>query len=226
MISRPLFTVLSLGALGAALTVPSDVEASRYHSRHRVYEVVITNLTRGQILSPPVVATHRPGFQIFEVGMPASPELAAVAEDASNAGLETLLDGNRRVSDRQSGGAPIPPGQSAAIEIRADRWSTRLSAVGMLVVTNDAFFGFNGVKLPRWGSATYRAVAYDAGSEGNSELCSQIPGPPCGNGGVRNTATAEGFVHVHAGIHGIGDLVPANHDWRNPTVQMTITRIR
>ncbi|MEL6184926.1 MAG: spondin domain-containing protein [Myxococcota bacterium] len=226
MISRPIFTALTLSALGAALTVPSDAEASRYHRRHRVYEVVITNLTRGQILSPPIVATHRPGFRIFEVGMPASPELAAVAEDAVNAGLETLLDGSSRVFDRQTGGAPIPPGQSAALEITADRWATRLSSVGMLVVTNDAFFGFNGVKLPNWGSRTYRAVAYDAGSEANTEDCDDIPGPPCGNPGVRQTVDAEGYVHVHAGIHGLADLVPSRHDWRNPTVQITITRIR
>ncbi len=59
----------------------------------------------------------------------------------------------------------------------------------------------------------------------NSEDCIYIPGPPCGNPGVRDTDGAEGFVHVHPGIHGIADLVPAAHDWRNPVALITIERI-
>lgn len=69
------------------------------------------------------------------------------------------------------------------------------------------------------------AEAYDAGSEANSESCTYIPGPPCGNAEVRDTGDAEGFVHVHAGVHGIGDLDPAMHDWRNPVAEITIKRV-
>lgn len=223
MNKTPIFAASAFALLGLGLA--SSAEARGYY-RAPVYEVVITNLTRGQILSPPVVFTHRPGYKLFEVGAPASPELAAIAEDAVNAPLETQLAADSRVVDRQTGGAPIPPGQSMALEVRGGRWATKLSAVGMLVVTNDAFFAANGVKLPRWGSKTYRVVAYDAGSEANTENCAHIPGPPCGNGGVRVTTGAEGFVHVHGGIHGGSSLTPAQHDWRNPTVQITVTRIR
>jgi hypothetical protein len=35
---------------------------------------------------------------------------------------------------------------------------------------------------------------------------------------------AEGRVLVHAGIHGIGDLVAADRDWRNPVARVTIRR--
>ena len=38
--------------------------------------------------------------------------------------------------------------------------------------------------------------------------------PHCDSGGVRDTAAAEGYVHVHAGIHSLGDLDPAIYDWR------------
>ena len=48
------------------------------------------------------------------------------------------------------------------------------------------------------------AAAYDAGSEYNSEDCAFIPGPPFGNGGVRDTDGAEGYVQILSGIHGIG----------------------
>ena len=35
----------------------------------------------------------------------------------------------------------------------------------------------------------------------------------------------EEHIHVHAGIHGGFDLDPAVFDWRNPVVEITITRI-
>ena len=56
-----------------------------------IYRVTVTNLTRGQIMSPPVVAAHSAAVDLFTPGEPASPELAAVAEDADSAGLVALL---------------------------------------------------------------------------------------------------------------------------------------
>jgi hypothetical protein len=70
-----------------------------------------------------------------------------------------------------------------------------------------------------------RSPAYDAGSEANNEDGDFIPGPPFGSGGVRDTEGAEGFVHIHSGVHGIADLDPAIYDWRNPTAEIRITRI-
>jgi len=72
------------------------------------------------------------------------------------------------------------------------------------------------------------APAYDAGSERNSEDCDYIPGPPCNNSPAHDPADAEGYVHIHAGIHGIGpdpSVDPAMHDWRNPVAKITIRRI-
>jgi hypothetical protein len=54
--------------------------------------------------------------------------------------------------------------------------------------------------------------------------CSHIPGPPCGMH-VRMPAGAEGYVYVHAGIHGTGDLNPAQFDWRNPVAKITVTKV-
>jgi hypothetical protein len=67
-------------------------------------------------------------------------------------------------------------------------------------------------------------VAYDAGSEANTELCEHIPGPPCGNQ-ARMLTGAEGFVHVHRGIHGVGDLNEAAMDWNNPVVKVVIEKM-
>ena len=70
------------------------------------------------------------------------------------------------------------------------------------------------------------APAYDAGSEQNTEACEDIPGPPCGPNDHPDVK-AEGYVHIHAGIHGIGSegVDPAMHDWRNPVAKITIERI-
>ncbi len=38
--------------------------------------------------------------------------------------------------------------------------------------------------------------------------------------------TAAAAPHIHAGIHGIGDLDPARRDWRKPVAQITIGQIR
>jgi hypothetical protein len=106
-----------------------------------------------------------------------------------------------------------------------------LSVAAMLIPTNDGFFALNGVRGPA-GSATLTFVspAYDAGSERNDELCASIPGPnfaECGGpgGGGQPAGGEEGYVHIHAGIHGIGDLDAAQRDWRNPVAQITVRRI-
>ena len=88
--------------------------------------------------------------------------------------------------------------------------------------SNDAFIGVKGARAPYAGKMVVLANAYDAGSEANSEDCGFIPGPPCGNGESRAPGGAEGFVHIHSGIHGSGDLDPAEYDWRNPVARITM----
>jgi hypothetical protein len=192
----------------------------------QTYEITVTNLTRGQIISPPVVATHN-GNQspIFTLGSPSSAELTNVAEDAVNDPLVNQLSASPNVKEVRAFGGPIMPGQTATMQISAGGNFNRLSMVGMLVTTNDAFFGLNGAPLPSTGRTAHSSPAYDAGSEANNESCAYIPGPPCGNPNQRLTAGAEGFVHVHAGIHGIGDLQPSDFDWRNPVAWVVIRRV-
>ena len=102
----------------------------------------------------------------------------------------------------------------------------------MLIPTNDAFFAINGVPLPRGNDRlTLTALAYDSGSERNDELCVSIPGPyfaECGGsgGGGAPVGGEEGYVHVHAGMHGIGNFSAAARDWRNPVALITVRRMR
>jgi len=194
----------------------------------RTYEVTITNLTRGQIFSPPIVISHKRNFSLFSLGDPAIAPLYKLAEDGLTAPLVAHISELPSVFDYEVAEGPILPGDSVTLEVSTRRHFRYISVAGMLVTTNDAFFAVRDLRVPGWGRATVEAIVYDAGSEANSEDCADIPGPPCGNGEVRNTTGAEGYVHVHAGIHGIGNLEqvnPAMHDWRNPAALITVRPI-
>ncbi len=208
--------VLAITAAGTS----EDVTANHNYEM----EVTITNLTKGQVFSPPIVATHhRRLTPLFELGSEASVELAALAEDGMTGPLEMLWN-DPLVKDVKTGDF-IMPGQSGTIEVNAAYGRDTLTVAGMLVSSNDAFFALNGVKLPRSGWKTYTSPAYDAGSESNNEMCDFVPGPPCG-GDDRATDGAEGYVYIHSGIHGVGDLLPSERNWHNPVAKITVRLVR
>ena len=215
--------------LAAPLTSAQAQAANNYASiaRHGnpMYAVTITNLTRGSSFTPILVASHRPGVELFALGQPASDELAAMAEGGDTAPLEAaLLDSGQVVGTGHSQGL-LGPGQSVTVEVPAGN-ANRISLAAMILPTNDGFIALNGVEVPRAGSQTFRVPGYDAGSEPNDELCASIPGPLCGGEGGSPNAGGEGFVHIHAGIHGIGDLSAADYDWRNPVATIKVERVR
>lgn len=188
--------------------------------------VTITNVTRGQIITPPVLLSHTKDFELFTVGEPAISELVDLAEDGNTVPLEGLLGSLSQVHDYTTSMVGLGPGESVTLQIETRGNFRNITAVGMLATTNDAFFAVDGASVPTsLAKRVYVGYAYDAGSEANSESCDFIPGPPCENPFVRDTAGAEGYVHVHPGIHGIGDLDPSEHDWRNPVAIITVQRV-
>lgn len=182
------------------------------------WSVTVTNATANQIISPPIVVSHAASADLFEAGQPALDEIAAVAEDADSAGLLALLGTLPGVNDFAIAGDVLLPGDSVTLEIEA---GNRLSALGMLVTTNDTFFGLDSATV-RGGRGTFYAPAYDAGSERNTQRCAHIPGPPCGNPGARVTNGAEGFVHISPGIFRGGNLKPRDDGWDNPVVKIVV----
>lgn len=188
----------------------------------QTYEVTITNLTPGQVLSPPVVFSHRSGFELFQPGQEASPELAAVAEDADSEALLAWLSTLGAVGDVSIAGDVVPPGGTITVPVEIKGNRRYLSVLGMLVTTNDAFFA-NTSRIQSQGT-TFYAPAWDSGSERNTQDCAHIPGPPCGNGGVRVTQGAEGFVHIHNGIQSRSSLRAEDQDWRNPVAKISVRR--
>ena len=195
------------------------------------FEVTITKLTRGQQFTPILVATHKPSVKLFELGKPASAELATLAEEGNTAPLAAALSMLPDTGEVVSGNSLTNPGASKTFIVHGRGGFGLFSVAAMLIPTNDAFFAINGAALPRGHETlTLTALAYDAGSERNDELCASIPGPmfaECGGsgGGGAPLGGEEGFVHIHAGIHGIGNFKAADRDWRNPVALITVRRL-
>jgi hypothetical protein len=189
------------------------------------YDVTITNLTNSISFTPILVASHRKPVTIFELGSPASEDLSMVAESGNSAPLTATLKKNKQVVDVQNSGGLLLPGASVSVIVSAKRGAKLISIASMMLPTNDGFIALDSVQVPKSGSATYYSPGYDAGTELNDELCANIPGPICGGAGG-SPGVDEDYVHIHRGIHGIGDLNASTYDWRNPVAKITVTRIR
>lgn len=189
------------------------------------YKITITNLTRGSLFTPALAVSHDKGLKVFIAGEPASDALAQLAEGGNTQPVEDALFATGKAHASANSG-PVLPGHSVTLMVAMDDDAKRISVVSMVLPTNDGFIALNGVKGPKKGKTkTYYVPAYDAGSEVNDEHCVNIPGPHCGGEGY-NAAGGEGYVHIHAGIHGGGDLVAAEYDWRNPVARIVIEHVK
>ena len=193
----------------------------------KIWTIKITNLSYRQPLSHTFIMTHNSSAaNLFAMGRPSTPEFAFLAEYGSPAMLVanyTNATGVRSAISIPT--EPILPGKSATISVETNADFPFISFALMIVHTNDGFVGFNKMK-PFDGLISF-SPGYDAGSETNDELCSHIPGPACHafNKTKKDAEDlGEGFVHVHRGIQGVGDLDAAMFDWRNPVMQVQITR--
>jgi hypothetical protein len=194
------------------------------------YEITLENLTPStvpggsQVFSPPVLATHNPRVRMFRVGHFATDEMSRIAEDGDTGPMVTALEGSGKTLSIVTGAGPVLPGASATYQVEAAPGYGRLSMAFMLVNTNDAFSGVDKLWLPRGGSASYYLRSWDAGSEQNTELASDIPGPCCGSPGQGPDEHRR--IWRHAGILGVGDLSPADYGWGEPVAKLTITRVK
>ncbi len=207
-----------------------------------VYLVTVENLTGGQPMTPPVIATHRKPTGLFEVGSLASFGVKEIAENGNLEPLVEALSEDKHVDEVVVAVAgdppPVLPGQSVSIEISAERGAKYLSFASMLICTNDGFTGVDGVRLPkRVGELVeVESDGYDAGTEINTEdFADMVPPCPVLTGvpsddpgtGMSDPALAEnGVIHPHDGIEGIADLSVAIHDWTNPVARITIERVQ
>jgi len=220
-------TIFKAAQRSAFFAVLIFASASAVASGDKSYHVTITNLTHAISFTPIPVASHRRPVSIFELGAPASDDLSMIAEGGDIGPLKTTLNGNSQVIDVQETVGLLMPGQSVTVIVSAEHGAKMISIASMMLPTNDGFIALDSVKVSKHGN-TFYSPAYDAGSEANDELCINIPGPTCG--GVPfspgENVGDENHVHIHRGIHGIGDLEAHVYDWRNPVARITVTRVR
>ena len=204
----------------------------------QMFEITLTNLTTGepgaggQILSPPIFVTHAAGIDLAPVGEAASPALVALAEGGDVSGLAALAAAAGANSTVAEG--VVPPGGSVTVTVTADMVNSSLSVGSMLVSTNDAFIAATDVALFDEDGAPVSAsldlMSYDAGSEENTEMASDIPGPlgldaavdP--EGSNERVPTEGGVIAAHEGIQSVGDVGEA-FAWDEPTAMLTITPV-
>ena len=197
-------------------------------------EVKITNNTNGIYFTPLLVSAHPSTTALFMSGDAASAHLQAMAEGGDISGLVTDLGiVNADVMTNPAQGL-LAPGATTMTTLATADENTNLSVVAMMLPTNDGFIGLNNWKVPTApGTYVININAYDAGTEANTELITDIPADPGAKNGTGATGfnvTAEGYVHIHRGnvgdsdlSGGKSDLDAASHRWLNPVATITVT---
>jgi Spondin_N len=242
---RPRISALA-AALAVATVFLATASVAVADAPLATYEVTISDLTGGQPLTPPVVATHRAATGMFTVGQPASFALKEIAENGNLAPMIAQVESDKHVADSTAANAPLVPaglpgsamfGDSVTLTVTASEGAKFLSFASMLICTNDGFTGVDSLRLPKdvGESVTVQSAGYDAGTELNTEDFADIV-PPCqalvgvASGepgtGTSDPALAEGgVIHHHAGIAGGADLLPAVHGWTDPVAEITVERV-
>ncbi len=224
---RPITTAFALGTLLTLTGVCTTAGAGSYGHRP-TYDVTVTNVTHGVTFTPLLVVSHRAASDLlFTPGDAPSGELAALAEAGDVVPLAGVLSSNPRVLAIDEGtSGMLAPGESVTVTIQAVPGRGYISLAAMLLPTNDGMAVSQNVRVPVGkNSTTAWAYGFDAGSELNDEDCENIPGPHCGgNAGSPDDVSDEGYVHIHPGIQGVGDLAPGVYDWRNPVARVTVKR--
>jgi hypothetical protein len=242
---RPCISALA-ATLAAATVFLATASLAAADAPVATYEVTITDLTAGQPLTPPVVATHRAATSMFTVGQPASFALKEIAENGNLAPMISQVESDKHVADSAAASAPLVPaglpgsamfGDSVTLTVSASEGAKFLSFASMLICTNDGFTGVDSLRLPKdvGDAVIVRSAGYDAGTELNTEDFADIV-PPCqglvgvSSGepgtGTSNPALAEGgVIHHHPGIAGGADLLPAVHGWTDPVAEITVERV-
>ncbi len=200
------------------------------------FSVTVSNLTNAQPLSPVAVIAHQDGYSFFSIGSPATVGLEEMAEGGDNSALLAEADADAMVTVTASGAMPIGPGASEVVTVdllESELPGTRISVATMLVNTNDAFSGLDAILVDSMAVGEllrFRSIAYDAGTEADSEQAATIPGPAGGGEGFNAARDDQADqVSMHSGVVSRDDGFATSdlteqHRFDNPVVEILIVR--
>ncbi len=232
-----LATVLTLGACDSDSRSVSDQETGEQPPAMASFTVTVTNLTNAQPISPVAALVHADGFNSIVIGEGAGLGVEMIAESGSNEEFLNEVNALDTTFISNSGSGPIGPGASETISLdilESDLNGAQLSAIAMLVNTNDAITALNAVTIDDLAvgqSRTYDTIAYDAGTEDDTEAAGTIPGPVDGGEGF-NPARDDGanVVTMHQGVVTrddglVSSVLTQAHRFDNPVARIVVTRL-
>ena len=196
----------------------------------REFLITVTNLTNNQPFSPITGIVSTNNTSLFSIGDVASISLEKLAESGDNQEILTQNDSTI------SGDNLLLPGKSDNLKLEANITSEIDVSLGftllaMLVNTNDGFIGINNIdisKLQKEESMVVYSKIYDAGTEGNSEATTDVPGQS--GEGFNSMRDDRNFIAIHPGIIGEEEGLSTSalnmtHRFDNPGAKVVVTRI-
>ena len=202
------------------------------------FEVSVQNLTLSQPFSPVAVVAHGNDYSMFGIGESASVGLEQLAEGGDTSEFISEAEANESVVGTTTASGVLGPGATELMMISIDEddaADVQLSAVTMLVNTNDAITAIRGANIAGLEvdeSLTLWASTYDAGTEANTEMAGTMPGPADeGEGFNSERDDIADIVTGHSGVITAADghvdsVLTEAHRWDNPTALVVITRIQ
>ncbi len=195
--------------------------------------ITLVNLTQGISFTPIIAAAHDSQASIFHSAEAASEDLQALAEGGSIDGVNLLLSGYGADITTNPAGGLLGAGGDTEFTLTNTDGNEYLSLAAMMLPTNDGFVGLDSWKIPtEAGTYTVLLNAYDAGTEANDEIISNVPNPiGITSTGATGVATEIGNtnVHIHPGVvgdtdpeGGISDFDSRVHRWLNPVAKLTV----
>ena len=232
------YSVLALAATVLAACGSSDDDDDVVVEEAR-FEIRITNLTQAQPISPVAVMLHNSGFNSFVDGETASPALELLAEGGDNADVLGEVQASvLHVASASTEGPVMPASISEALSFsvaRGELGDLRLSVIGMLVLTNDAFTGTNAADISDMAVGETRRLTgptWDSGTEANTETAATLPGL-AGEGFNVARDDPVNRVRFHQGVvtsasvdfglvsSDLGEI----HRFLNPSSRIVVTRV-
>jgi len=225
-------TALALASAISALTACGGDSNNSTPSAAGSFQITFTNMSTGQLMTPPVVALHDPAAHLFQVGEQASDAIRDIAETGNSAALVAFAGDNPTLVSAAvvAGAGPFGAGDSVTTSLSTTLEGQVFSAVNMIICTNDGISGVDSIALPSGNEPlVVMANVYDAGTRVNqADASSFFPGP-CRDGDVIEAPTEDprAAVAAHPGQSGLAN-VPAGSDWDFPAgaqlLQIEITR--
>ncbi|WP_076416750.1 spondin domain-containing protein [Shewanella sp. UCD-KL12] len=195
------------------------------------YRVTVTNLTADQPMSPIALIRHQTSFSPWRTGETSSLALETLAESGDSAEFANI----EGVDALVTGDTALAPGMKQSFDLMLTEGEIEsISVLTMLVNTNDAFTGVNSFSLNQLAIDEIKkmnAIAYDAGTEANSEEKGSIPGPVDGGEGFNAMRDDVDRVHAHPGVISVDDglsdsVLSASHRFDNPVLAISIERLK